>query len=413
MKILVIHQYFLEKDDPGGSRFNEMVKVWVKDGHEVEVLCGMLNYVTGKIPEKYKGEYINQSEYEPNLRVIRSRVSAHYNESFLGRLWAYFSFVLSSILAGIFYTQKTDVIVVTSPPLFVGITAIILSWVKRRPFIFEVRDLWPESAIDTGVVTNKWVIKFAYWFESYVYKKASLINVLTPAFRTKLVESKNVSPSKVIYIPNAADFSLTDQLVDVFDEEAFRVEKGLVGKYVVTYVGAHGVANHLEQLLEAASYIADQDVIIQLIGSGMEKKRLMALADKMSLNNVRFVDSVPKDQVFKYILASDIGVSVLKNIETFKTVYSNKTFDYMACKKPILMGIDGVSRALVEQANCGVYVEPENAQAIADAISHAKSNIEEYVKKGNNGYLFARKNFDRKKLAKDYLIEIKKISENF
>ena len=409
MRILLIHQYFLEKDDPGGSRFNEMTKVWIKEGHEVVVVCGMLNYVTGKIPEKYKGKYIYKSDYEPHLCVIRSRVSASYNSSFLGRLWAYFSFVISSVLAGVFYTKKPDIIVATSPPLFIGITAFLLSIIKRKQFIFEVRDLWPESAIDTGVVTNKWIIKFAYWFEGFIYKKAVLINVLTPAFKNQLIKNKKIPSDKIIYIPNAADFYFSDQLEDTFNVEGFRRKEKLTGKFVVTYVGAHGVANHLEQLLDAASYIADQDIVIQLIGGGMEKEKLMKYASEMSLHNVRFIDSIPKDQVFKYIIASDMGVSVLKKNDIFKTVYSNKTFDYMACKKPILMGIDGVSRELIEEADCGVYVEPENPRAIADAILYAKNNSNEYIQKGINGYLFARNNFDRRKLAEDYLVEIKKI----
>jgi len=413
LKILLIHQYFLEQNDPGGSRFNEMTKVWVREGHEVTVLCGMLNYVTGKIPEKYNRKFVAESEYEPRLKVIRSYVSSNYNTSFLGRLWAYFSFVFSSIWAGVFKVKgKHDVILVTSPPLFVGITAYILAKIKRLPFVFEVRDLWPESAIDTGVITNKWIIKFAYSFEAFIYRRAHLINVLTPAFRDQLIEKKNVVEEKIIFIPNAADFSLSDQLLSNFDEHQFRKDNGLAGKFVVTYVGAHGVANHLDQLLDAAEFIDDHDIVIQLIGDGMEKNKLINDANNRGLKNIKFVNSVPKSEVFKYILASDMGASVLKKVDTFKTIYSNKTFDYMACKKPVLLAIDGVSRELVEKADCGVFVEPENGKVISEAILNAKNNRELYLKKGENGYNYAKQNFDRKVLANHYLEHLKNISRN-
>ncbi|GAK99713.1 glycosyl transferase [Nonlabens ulvanivorans] len=207
MRILLIHQYFLEKNDGGGSRFNEMTKAWAAQGHEVTVLAGMVHYATGKKEERYQGKFtLKDKNFYDHVDVVRCHVSESYNSSFLGRLWAYFSFVFSSVYAGLFKVKgQHDVILVTSPPLFVGITAYILSVFKRLPFIFEVRDLWPESAIDTGVLQNKLIIKFAYWFESFIYKKAKLINVLTPAFRTKLIE-KGVPEKKILFIPNAADF---------------------------------------------------------------------------------------------------------------------------------------------------------------------------------------------------------------
>ncbi len=153
----------MEKGDGGGSRFNEMTQVWSELGHEITVLAGMVHYNTGKKPSKYKGKFLSvENNFYPNVDVIRCHVSESYNVNFLGRLWGYFSFVFSSIYAGLFRARKKyDIIIVTSPPLFVGITAYLLSKIKRVPFVFEVRDLWPESAIDTGVLSNKILIKFA------------------------------------------------------------------------------------------------------------------------------------------------------------------------------------------------------------------------------------------------------------
>lgn len=412
MKILLIHQYFLEKNDGGGSRWNEMTKFWAEQGHEITVLAGMVNYNTGKKYEHYKGKHFSdQKNYNQRVRVIRSHVSESYNVNFLGRFWAYFSFVFSSSWAGIFIAKdKYDVIIVTSPPLFVGITANILSFIKKVPYVFEIRDLWPESAIDTKVLTNNSIIKLSFIFEAFIYRRAKLINVLTPAFRFNLIQKKNVPEEKIIFIPNAADFNLVEKQLFNFDPIQFRNKHNIeLDKFVITYVGAHGVANNLIQILETAELLRDENLLFLLIGDGMQKPMLKKIAIEKQLLNVRFVDSVPKSEVFKYILASNMGTSVLKKVDTFKTVYSNKSFDYMSCKKPILMLIDGVSRELVESAKCGIYVEPENPYDFRNKILLYLNDKDRLIQEGLNGYNFAKTYFDRNYLAEKYLNEIKKI----
>jgi glycosyltransferase involved in cell wall biosynthesis len=409
MRILVLHQYFLEENDSGGSRWNEITKFWSDQEHEITVLGGMI-HANGneKLPE-YKGKWFKR-KHQGNVEVIRCHVSESYNLNFLGRLWGYFSFMFSSLYAGIFMTKgKYDVIIVTSPPLFVGMSGYIISLFKRSPFLFEIRDLWPESAIDTGVVKNKLIIKLAFMFERFIYKRAKLINVLTPAFQKKIIEVKQIAKEKIIFIPNAADFSLSDDLLTNFDAEAFRKQLEINDNFVITYVGAHGVANHLEQILDAALLLKDTNVIFLLIGQGMEKPRLKEYAELKQIRNVKFLDPVPKKEVFKYILASDMGASVLKNVETFKTVYSNKTFDYLACKKPIFMAIDGISRELIEQADAGIFVEPENSKDFSEKIRLYLEKPNEIIRQGENGYQYAKNNFDRIKLAQNYIDQIKKI----
>lgn len=403
MRILLLHQYYLEEDDHGGSRWNEITKQWVENGHQVQVIAGMMHYNSSEKRAEYKGKWFKKKK-QGTIDVIRCHVSETYNSNFIGRLWAYFSFVFSSLWAGLFKVGgKYDVIIVSSPPLFIGISGYLISFFKRTPFVFEIRDLWPESAIDTGVVTNKLIIKLAYILEKFIYKKARLINVLTPAFRDTLIEKKGIPSDKIIFIPNAADFSLSENLLKDFDVLSFKKEHDLTDKFVITYVGAHGVANHLEQVLETGKLLENTNVLFLLIGDGMEKKRLVDLAKKNNITNVRFINPVPKADVFKYILASDMGASVLKNVDTFKTVYSNKTFDYMSCKKPILMAIDGVSRKLVEEAEAGVFVQPENPTDFALKINEYISNPEKGKIQGENGYIYAKGNFDRIVLANKYI----------
>ncbi len=411
MNILLIHQYFLEEDDPGGSRWNEFSRIWTDQGHNVTVLGGMMHYNGKEKKPEYKGKYFVKKQ-QGAVTVYRCHVSEAYNKSFIGRLWGYFSFMFSAFYAGMFKAKgRYDVVIVTSPPLFVGATGYLISRLKRIPFVFEVRDLWPESAIDTGVLTNKLVIRLAYWVEAFIYRTATLINVLTPAFFNALRDKKGIAANKLIQISNAADFSLSEKLLRDFDRNAFRQQHDLEGHFVITYVGAHGVANHLEQLLDAGIALSDTNVLFLLIGQGMEKERLVKMATERNVKNVRFLDSVPKAEVFRYILASEMGASVLKRVDTFKTVYSNKTFDYMSCKKPILMAIDGVSRELVEAAGAGVYVEPENTEEYNRIIRQYLENPQRLKDEGESGYRFAQQNFDREVLANKYLQHIQQIAK--
>lgn len=409
MKILLIHQYFKESDVTGGARFNEMTRVWKEQGHDITVIAGDLDGQSSKKREEYKKNFVKR-KYQDGIEVFRCNVSESYNKSFLGRLWAYFSFVISGTYAGLFSIKgKYDIIVVTSPPLFVGIIAYILSIFKRTPFVFEIRDLWPESAIDTGIITNKWIIKFAYWFEGFIYKKAKKINVLTPAFKKILIDKKQVPVSKIIEIPNAADFEMSDDLIENFDIDSFKEKEGWKNKFVITYVGAHGVANGLHQILETAVKLKETNVLFVLVGDGMKKNDLKDKAKELNLKNVIFYDPVPKKDVLKFVCASDMGASVLIKNDTFKTVYSNKTFDYMSCKKPIFMAIDGVSRELLEEANAGIFVNPEDPEDFSNKIKYYLENYNLIKEQGESGYQYAKSNFDRNFLALKYINELEKL----
>lgn len=402
MHILLVHQYFLGKKDAGGSRWNQFAKYWADRGHKVTVLAGTVHYASGKKPPEYKGKFIVHEKERDNVDVLRCHVSESYNKSFLGRFWAYISFAFSTLWAGLFQTDECDVIICTSPPLTVGLTGWILSKLKRKPMVFEVRDLWPESAIDTGVLTNKWLIKLSYWLEKTSYKSACWVNVLTPAFETALTSRKNVRPSRISMIPNGADL---DIIKPGPRDNWVRKEHGLDDCFVVTYVGAHGKANCLMQLLKAARILkqTEPEVRLMLVGDGMEKPMLIEIARKWQLDNVVFANSVPKDVIADYLNASDACTAVLKKIDTFKTVYPNKVFDYMSVKKPVILGIDGVARKLVEDADAGVYVEPENADAFAEVVSMLKNTPQIAEKYGQSGLEFVRANFARDALADKYL----------
>jgi glycosyltransferase involved in cell wall biosynthesis len=400
MHILVVHQYFLGKNDAGGSRWNQFAKYWAQAGHKITVLTGTVHYATGRKQPEYKGRFIVRERQGNNVEVLRCHVSDSYNKSQLGRMWGYVSFLLSSTVAGIF-VKKPDIIICTSPPLTVGLTGAILSKIKRVPMVFEVRDLWPESVVDLGVIRNKWVIKLMYWIQRVSYNSAKWINVLTPAFEEFLVKANQVPREKISMIPNAADL---DIIKPGPRDNWVREKYNLGNKFVVTYIGAHGRANCLMQLLEAAKLLKEHpEIVIMLVGDGMEKSALIAEAKTNGLDNITFADAVPKSQIGDYINASDVCTAVLKNIEVYKTVYPNKVFDYMVAAKPVIISIDGVARKLIEDADSGIYVEPENAQEFAEAVLALKENPQLCSEYGQNGLNFVRQHYSRASLADKYL----------
>lgn len=398
MKLILFHQYFLGKDDPGGSRWNQFTKHFARK-NQIFVISGNIHYITGKRIAKKR--FYNKEQISENIHLIRSWTYAGYNANFFGRLIGYLSYTISSFLAGLLIS-KPDMIIVTSPPLFVGLSALLLSWVKRIPFVFEVRDLWPESAIATNVLTNRQLISIMYWLEKLLYKHAEKIIPLTPAFKKDIIRRFPAYKNKIQVITNGADFDLMKQ----GSGQNWVCEKfGWQNKKVFSYFGAHGVANDLIQVVEVARLFASESTVhFALIGDGMQKEMLRKKIQEYNLKNIQLIDSVPKHQVADFINASTVCMAILKKTDTFKTVYPNKVFDYMACSKPVLVTIDGITRELIETAGCGYYAEPDNKEDFRKIVEKFSNMDDPTLQQlGKNGYQYVRKNFDRENLADKYM----------
>lgn len=406
MKIILFHQFFLGKNDPGGSRWNELTNFFSKKrSHKIDVLSGNIHYITGKkiLPNTWS----NLEQVDENVTLYRTWTYSGYNSNFIGRLIGYFSYTFSSLIKS-FFLKKADVIVVTSPSIFVGISAIILSKIKSIPFIFEVRDLWPESAVATGVLNNKILLNILYWLEYRLYKYSKKIVVLTPAFKDNIEKRFPEFIGKIEIITNGADFSIMSES-SVRNE--IRDKLNWNNKKVFAYFGAHGLANDLLQVVEVANKMSgNTNILFVLIGDGMQKEMLINKSKECKLTNLQFIDSVPKNKVVDYINASDVCMAILKKTDTFKTVYPNKVFDYMSCKKPVLVTIDGITRELVENSDCGLYSEPENISDFELNINKFVSMSDEKLEElGKNGFNYVKNNFDREKLAEKYLSLIEDI----
>jgi glycosyltransferase involved in cell wall biosynthesis len=406
LKIVLFHQYFLGKNDPGGSRWNEFTSFFSKKaGFITNVIAGNIHYSTGK--KILPNIWFNTEKVEKNITLYRTWTYSGYNKSFLGRVIGYLSYTFSSLVKSLLI-KKPDVFIVTSPSIFVGISAIIVSKLKNTPFIFEVRDLWPESAVATGVLNNKFLLNVLYWLEYRLYKYSKKIVVLTPAFKENIEFRFPEFIGKIEIITNGADFSIMSKEYNGLE---LREKLGWKDKKVFTYLGAHGVANDLIQIIEAANaFKENKQIHFVLIGDGMQKKLLKDKALEYQLSNIEFIDSVSKNEVVNYINASDVCMAILKKTDTFKTVYPNKVFDYMSCKKPVFVTIDGITRELVETSNCGLYSEPENLDDFKVAIEKfINMNDAELNSLGENGFEYVKVNFDREKLSLKYIDVIKEV----
>jgi lipopolysaccharide/colanic/teichoic acid biosynthesis glycosyltransferase/glycosyltransferase involved in cell wall biosynthesis len=403
MKILVIHQYYLMPGHSGGSRFNELARLWSQAGHEVTVIAGTVDYISGKKPEKYRGRWLTR-EKDGLVTVWRCHVPGTYAKSYLGRAWAFFGFTLSAATAALL-ERGADVVIATSPPLVTPLPGFIASRLRARPgkLVFEIRDLWPESAITTGVVRKgSWLARGLFALEKWACSAADTINVLTPAFRDDLVRRGLASERKIAFVPNGADVQLFSPGPR---DNAVRAEQGWGDRFVVMYSGAHGRANAVGQLLDAAARLSDRkDILITCVGDGPERAGLAKQAEARGLENVQFAGPQPKERMPDFVNACDVGAAVLQDNPTFRTVYPNKVFDYMACAKPTLLAIDGVARRLVcDEAKAGVFVQPEHPEALAEAIRHLADDKALCAALGARGRRWVLDHATREALARRYL----------
>lgn len=399
MQTILIHQAFASKDEPGGTRHYELGRRLVASGQEFTVIASDVSYQTGKriVP---RIRFVTESS-EDGIRILRAYTYSALHRSYLSRVVSFVTFMTTSVMVGA-ATGKPDVIMGTTPPIFQAVSAWLLSVLRRRPFLLEVRDLWPEFAIDIGLLKSPLLIRIARWVESFLYRNSDHILVNSPAYRDYLIR-KGVDLQKITFIPNGVD---ADMFAPENRAEGFRRRLTLDGKFVATYAGAIGMANDLDTLLQAAASLRQRnDIHILIVGDGKERKRLEGEAQRLGLENITFAGSFPKSQMNDVLAASDACIAILRNIPMFTTTYPNKVFDYMAAGRPTVLAIDGVIREVVEAANGGIFVAPGNAIALAGAIAWLADNREKADQMGRSGRNYVVKHFNRDEHA-DQLAEL-------
>ena len=386
MHILLIHQAFAALDEAGGTRHHELARFLVQKGHTVTVIASPVSYLTGTSSHK-------QKEVIEGVTILRAYTYNALHKSFVHRVFAFVSFMLSSFLIGL-GIKNVDVVWGTSPPIFQGVTALALARLKKAKFLFEVRDLWPDFAIAVGVLKNQVLINMSIWLEGFLYRHADRMMVNSPGYleHVKLRGAKFVE-----LVPNGADPSMFDPQAD---GAGFRQANHLGDHFVVLYAGAHGISNDLEVVLECADLLASNPVFrFVLLGDGKEKPALQARVREMGLENVLFLPSVPKTEMAQALAGAQACIAILKPLEAYKTTYPNKVFDYMAAGRPVVLAIEGVIREVVEQADCGVFPQPGNARDMANAIQFLESDRAHAAILGRHGRKYLEEHFSREHIA--------------
>src|SRR5262245_24777744 len=326
MRILFLSHYFPPEVNAPASRTYEHCKQWVQDGHEVVVVTCTPNHPHGAVYEGYRNKLF-QREVMDGIQVVRVWTFVTPNEGFFKRTLNYLSYMVAAVLAAPLL-PNFDVVLSTSPQFFNGLAGYFVSRLKRIPWILEIRDIWPESIVTVGAITNRQIIHFLEVLESFTYRKTNHLVVVTDAFKVYM-EARGISPKKVTVIKNGVDFSVFQKLPDS-DRDLSR-ELGLEDKFVVSYFGTIGIAHHLETILEAACEGAElKESMFLRAGDGAERSRLVAMRDEMKLPNVMMLDQQPKQKMPALWSLSNVSLILLKKSELFKTVLPSKIFESMA-----------------------------------------------------------------------------------
>jgi glycosyltransferase involved in cell wall biosynthesis len=400
MHILFLTDNFPPEVNAPASRTFEHCRAWARDGHQVTVITCAPNFPKGRIFEGYRNR-LWQSEVIAGIHVVRVWTYITANEGFVRRILDYVSFMFSAILASLF-VRKVDVVVGTSPQFFTVCAAWTVGLVKCRPWLFELRDLWPESIKAVGAMKNSAAIRILERIEMFLYRHADHIVTVTYAFKDTLIR-RGIDGGKVTVVTNGVDLS---RFAPQPKDTPLEGQLGLRNRFVAGYIGTHGLAHALDTLLDAADILRripeGKDISFLLLGDGAHKAALTARAAAMDLDNVLFLDSVPKEEVARYWSLLDVAIIHLRNTELFTTVIPSKLFECMGMGIPVLHGVKGESANIVMRERVGEVFEPENAEQLASDLLRLRSDTVRYAELRANGPAAARR-YDRNELSRDML----------
>jgi glycosyltransferase involved in cell wall biosynthesis len=399
VRIAYLCQYFVPEIGAPSARVSELSREWAALGHGVTVITGIPNHPTGVVPPDYRGTLFMR-ERMGEVDVWRNWLFATPNEGFFKKTLSHVSFMMSAAALSTPRLRGQDVIVVSSPTFFSVITAYVMSRLWRIPYVFEVRDLWPQIFVDLGILKNRAIIAVLEAIEMFLYGKAARVIVVTESFRREL-RRRGLTPDKVVTITNGVDgclFRPGERDNDI------RREHGLSGKFVVLYIGAHGISHALAALLPAASMLRDDpDVVFLFVGEGAEKAKLEKQAESLGLPNVRFLPGQPRSSMPAWYAAADVALVPLRDVPLFEAFIPSKMFEIMACARPIVGSVRGEARDILQRSGGALVVDPEDAAAIAAAVKQLKQNPGLARGLGESGRRFVLAHYERSMLAKQYL----------
>lgn len=361
MKILFLADNFPPEANAPATRTYQHCRAWIRLGAAVTVITCAPNFPQGKVYPGYANRPYTRENMD-GIDVIRVWTYIAENSGFARRILDYVSFAASSLLAGAFL--DADVIVATSPQLFTALGGLGLSVAKRTPWVFELRDLWPDSIRAVSAIKNAPVLAYLEKLELFLYRRADLVVAVTPAFKRNLIE-RGIPAEKIEVVTNGVDLEMFQRHAP---DETLRARLGLTGKFVVGYVGTHGMAHNLETLIAACDRCEDPDVAFLCIGDGARKRALKEIVTQKRLGNVILMDPVPKEEIARYWSILDVALVPLRKDPVFTSVIPSKIFEAAAMGKPILLGVEGQARELIDAYDAGVAFEPDNTDEFLEKV---------------------------------------------
>ena len=402
MRILMLTQYFYPENGAAQVRLLEVVKAIRDHGHEIEVVTAFPNYPNGVIPSEYRGKYFMKDSHE-GIRIFRTWIYPVQRGKFWKRLLNYFSFVFSAVY-GILKAGKADYIFVESPPLFIGFTAFFAKRVKGAKLILNISDLWPESAVSLGLVTNRSVIALTEGLERSMYKAAWRISAQTEGIINSL-KDRGIPEDKLVFLPNGVN---PDLFAPQAADTALLQELKLSDKFVILYAGTMGYAHGLEVALQAAKSLeaTDPEVVFLFVGDGSEKPRLQEMAQDLKLSNVRWIDFQPITEMKRYYSLASISLSTLRRYKLSEGVRPSKLFPGLASAKPLIYVGEGEGAKIVEESGGGIVLPPEEPELLARAILELKRDPARCREMGKRGREFVSLHYSWNSIVARWLKEL-------
>ena len=397
MHFLLITQYFHPEIGAAASRWGDYVKLLIDKGHKVTVLCGMPNYPHGKFFDGYKNQWSKKEILSNNLIIIRSGVWANNRSSIFKLLGNYLSFVLTGLVNS-FKIKNYDIVIISSPPLFVGIIAVVLKKIKKCIVLLDIRDLWPESVIALGSLKSNFLLKMGLWLEMKIYKNVDGYIFPVPGFSNYFKENFPGESKK-------PQFELMNGVNKDFIIKPYKTKKN--DYFTVLYSGNMGLAQGLEVIVRCAEKLVDYPINFKFIGEGIKKQELINLVESKKLNNIIFENSLPRLKLIEEIKKASICIVPLINKRLFRAAIPSKIFEIMACSKPVVLGLKGEAEKIVNNNNCGIIVEPEDSEELKNAILMYYNDKNLSKIHGKNGVNYVTKYMQKEYLLSEFLFELK------
>jgi glycosyltransferase involved in cell wall biosynthesis len=394
LNVILLSQYFYPEIGATQNRMASLARALVRAGHQVTVITEVPNHPHGVIPDEFRGQWFSGDKRE-GYDIIRVFVLTSRRKTFRTRMAFYLSFLVMSVIAGLRLEKKPDIILATSPPMFVGLSGACLAFFHKARFVLDIRDLWPAAAVALGEVNSRLLIRLAEGVEGLLYRRADLITTTTQSFRLHVAAHGDAAPA--VILPNGTEPEIfrPDRV-----DPSLRKRLGFEGRLVVGFAGLFGIAQDLDVILETARILEEDDrFIFFLIGAGPEEAATRTKAQSLKLKNVRFHAQVETDQVAPYLLACDILLVTLQNRPLFEKFVPSKLYDFMSCARPVIVNIPGEAAGIVRDSAAGLVIPGGDARALAEAILELSEDPERRMEMGANGRRYVTEKHDRRAIG--------------